>query len=133
MHAEASPAPPSPRGNLLLAALDEAEYQEVLPHLERMALPLGLSLYEPSAGMDYVLFPTDGIVSLLSVMGNGASGEIASTGNEGVVGAAAFMGGGTTPVRAIVQCAGHAYLMREKALKERLARQTDFTRLMLRY
>jgi len=126
-------APLTPRANLLLGALGESDYQEVLPHLERMALPLGLSLYEPSAGMDYVLFPTDGIVSLVSVMGNGASGEIASTGSEGVVGTSAFMGGGITPIRAIVLCAGHAYLLREKALREQLGRQTDLKRLLLGY
>lgn len=134
MQAQASPVmPSSPRRNLLLAALSEADYQQVLPHLERMALPLGLSLYEPSAHMDYLLFPTDGIVSLLSVTGNRASGAIASTGSEGVVGTPLFMGGGNTPVRAIVQCAGKAYLLRENALKNPLVRQTELKRLLLRY
>jgi CRP-like cAMP-binding protein len=134
MLAGASPArPASPRKNLLLGALSETEYQQVLPHLERRVLPLGRTLYESGARMDYLLFPTEGIVSLLTVMGDGATAEIASTGSEGVVGTSLFMGGGNTPSRAIVQSAGNAYLLRESALKEQLKRRSELKQMLLRY
>ena len=94
--------------NHLLAALPAADYERLLPHLERVPLPLGRAVYESGREQAYVYFPTDSIVSLLYVMEDGASAEIAVVGNEGVVGIALFMGGETTPSRAVVQSAGYA-------------------------
>src|SRR5436190_1448882 len=83
--------------------------RRISPNLEFASLPLGMGLYEPGSRLGYVYFLTEGIVSLLYVLKNGASAEIAVTGCEGVVGVSLFMGGETTPSRAVVQCAGHAY------------------------
>ncbi|MCJ7838781.1 MAG: Crp/Fnr family transcriptional regulator, partial [Burkholderiales bacterium] len=107
---------PSPRQNGLLAALPDAEYERVLPHLEPLPLELGRSIYESGSHQGYVYFPTDSIVSLLYVMEDGASAEIAIVGNEGVVGIALFMGGESTPSRAVVQSAGSGYRLRAGAL-----------------
>src|SRR5450631_3279709 len=93
----------TPKGNQLLAALPESTYQELIPFLEPVSLPLGLAVYESGAAQGYVYFPTNSIVSLLYVLADGASAEIAVTGNEGLVGIALFMGGETTPSRAVVQ------------------------------
>ncbi|MBK1724974.1 Crp/Fnr family transcriptional regulator [Thiocystis violacea] len=109
--------PARPRQNHLLAALPEGEYAHLTTELELVALPLGMALYEPGVELNHVYFPTDAIVSLLYVMENGASAEIAVVGNEGIVGIALFMGGGTVPNRAVVQSAGHAYRMKGRVLK----------------
>ena len=109
------PSPPAgepPRQNLLLAALPAADYARLLPHLEPVSLELGRALYESGGHQGYVFFPTNSIVSLLYVMENGASAEIAVVGNEGLVGIALFMGGESTPSRAVVQSAGHGYRLR---------------------
>ena len=123
----------SPKQNHLLAALPAAEYERLLPHLERLPLALGLALYESGSSQAYVYFPTDSIVSLLYVMEDGASAEIAITGNEGLVGIALFMGGETTPSRAVVQSAGHAYRLRASYLKEEFERGGPLQHLLLRY
>ena len=87
----------TPKQNRLLAALPAADYERLLPHLEQVPLALGRALYESGSEQDYVFFPTSSIVSLLYVMQDGSSAEIAVVGNEGVVGIALFMGGETTP------------------------------------
>jgi CRP-like cAMP-binding protein len=117
-----NPPPPSPRQNHLLAALPEGEYAHLSTELELVPLPLGIALYEPGVELNHVYFPTTAIVSLLYVMENGASAEIAVVGNEGIVGIALFMGGGTVPNRAVVQSAGHAYRMKGRVLKQEFAR-----------
>jgi CRP-like cAMP-binding protein len=123
----------SPRLNRLLAALPEPEWRRLLPHLELTALPLGHVLYESGTLLRHVYFPTTAIVSLLYVMEDGASAEIAIVGNEGVVGMALFMGGETTPSRGIVQSAGHAYRLPGRILKEEFGRAGPTQRLLLRY
>ncbi|MDH4289881.1 MAG: cyclic nucleotide-binding domain-containing protein, partial [Aquincola sp.] len=94
-----------PKDNHLLAALPTVEWERWQPLLERVDLPLGKVLYESGSTMSHVYFPTTAIVSLLYVMEDGASAEIAVVGNEGLVGIALFMGGQSTPSRAVVQSA----------------------------
>ncbi|MGA8050623.1 MAG: Crp/Fnr family transcriptional regulator [Burkholderiales bacterium] len=129
--AAASPHPPT--RNLLLAALPAGEYQRLLPHLEPVPLPLGWAVYESGGRMAHVYFPTEGIVSLLYVMENGSSAEIALTGNEGLIGISLFMGGGSTPSRAIVQSAGYAFRLGAKILHREFERGGDLQHLLLRY
>lgn len=122
-----------PRENRLLAVLPEEEYIRITPHLEPVALPLGKVLYESGGLLDWVYFPTDAIVSLLYVMENGASAEIAVVGNEGLVGIALFMGGLTMPNRAVVQSAGQAYRLKGTVLNQEFNRSGEFQHLLLRY
>jgi len=117
----------------LLAALPTAERGRVFPHLEFLPMPLGGVLYEPGDVLPYVYFPTDCIVSLLYMMADGASAEIAVVGNEGLVGVALFMGGETTSSRAIVQSAGGAYRLGGKKLKQEFHRDGQMQVLLLRY
>ncbi|MGB5835207.1 MAG: Crp/Fnr family transcriptional regulator [Thiohalocapsa sp.] len=117
-----APTPASPRQNHLLGALPEGEYEHLCTHLELVPLPLGRALYESGEGLSHVYFPTTAIVSLLYVMENGASAEIAVVGNEGIVGIALFMGGETVPNRAVVQSAGDAYRLKGQVLKREFAR-----------
>ena len=124
---------PSPKVNRLLAALPEKNYQALLPLLERVELPLGMALYESGAKQAHVYFPTSSIVSLLYVLEDGASAEIAITGNEGLVGIALFMGGETTPSRAVVQSAGEAYRLKAAVLKEQFERGGELQHLLLRF
>jgi CRP-like cAMP-binding protein len=112
----------TPCQNKLLAALPEDEYARLLPNLELIPMPLGQVLYESGEQMRYVYFPTDSIVSLLYVMEDGASAEIAVVGNEGLVGVSLFMGGETTPSRAVVQSNGHAYRLKAQLLKDEFGR-----------
>lgn len=125
--------PPYDPRNQLLALLPEDERARLLPQLERVALPLGKSLCESGGVMQHVYFPLDAIVSLLCVMENGASTEIAVVGNEGIVGVSLFMGGETTPSRAIVQSAGEAYRLKGQRLKDEFYRAGAMQRLLLRY
>lgn len=122
-----------PRQNHLLGALPDAEWQRWEPQLELVDLPLGRVLYESGAPMQYLYFPTDAIVSLLYVLENGASAEIAVVGFEGVVGVSVFMGGGSTPSRAVVQSAGRGYRLRADAVKAEFERAGPVMHLMLRY
>src|SRR3954466_14852525 len=124
---------PSPKVNRLLAALPEKNYQALLPLLERVQLPLGMALYESGAKQAHVYFPTNSIVSLLYVMEDGASAEIAVTGNEGLVGIALFMGGEAPPSRAVVQSAGEAYRLKGELLKREFERGAELQHLLLRY
>jgi CRP-like cAMP-binding protein len=121
------------RQNHLLAALAAEEFARLLPHLELIPMPLGEVLYEPGVKMHYVYFPTTAIVSLLYVMEDGASAEIAVAGNEGVVGISLFMGGESTTSRAVVQSAGHAYRLKAQLLKNEFVLAGPMQRLLLRY
>ena len=127
------PAPYHPPQNHLLAALPPAERERLYPHLELIAMPLGRVLYESGDTLLHVYFPLDSIVSLLYVMANGASAEISVVGNEGLIGVALFMGGETTPSRAIVQSAGHAYRLIGRRLKDEFNRHGELQQLLLRY
>jgi CRP-like cAMP-binding protein len=122
-----------PERNQLLAALSPDERDRLFPHLRLVTMPLGKVLYESGDVQRYVHFPTDSIVSLLYVMESGASAEVAVVGNEGVIGIALFMGGETTPSRAIVQSAGHAYRLIGQRLKDEFHRNGGMQLLLLRY
>ena len=124
---------PMPQHNHLLAALSTQTFERLEVDLELVTLPLGQSLYESGDALRHVYFPTDSIVSLLYVMENGASAEISVVGNEGLVGIAVFMGGESTPSRAIVQSAGHAYRLPGQHLKDEFNRHGELLLLMLRY
>ena len=125
--------PDNPLQNQLLASLPEAEWQRWLPQLERVELSLGKVLYESGSEMSYVYFPTDAIVSLLYVLESGSSAEIAVVGFEGLVGISIFMGGGSTPSRAVVQSAGVGFRLRADAIKGEFERSGPVMHLMLRY
>ena len=119
--------------NKLLAALPAKVYERLQPSLELVPLKLGASVYEAGGKQAYVYFPTDAIVSLLYVLKDGASAEIAVVGNEGLVGVSLFMGGETTPSRAVVQSAGHAYRLRSRLLKREFEYGGPLQHLLLRY
>ena len=121
------------KANRLLAALPDDGLQALQPFLEPVPLPLGMVVYESGGTQGYVYFPTSSIVSLLYVLADGASAEIAVTGNEGLVGIALFMGGETTPSRAVVQSAGHGYRLRAGVLKKVFEAGGDLQHLLLRY
>ena len=127
------PNAPNPRQNHLLAALPQPEGERLFPHLERVPLPLGEALYESGDRMNHVYFPTTAIVSLLYVLEDGASAEIAVVGNEGVVGIALFMGGETMPNRAVVQSEGYAYRLKGSLLTQEFNRSGPLQHLLLRY
>src|SRR5690349_23774337 len=122
-----------PRENRLLAALPDDDYQRLLPQLGNVSFALGEVVYEFGGQLDYVYFPTTAIVSLLYTMENGSSAEMGLTGNDGVVGIALFMGGGTMPNRAVVQSAGGAVKMKAKVLQDEFAKGGKFHYLLLRY
>jgi CRP-like cAMP-binding protein len=119
--------------NHLLAALPKAVREHWSPHLESVAFPLGQVLYESGATLSHVYFPTTAIVSLLYVMEDGASAEIAVVGNEGIVGISLFMGGESTPSRAVVQSAGKGFRLKAQALKDEFNRAGPVLHLLLRY
>jgi CRP-like cAMP-binding protein len=123
----------APGENHLLAALSETERERLYPHLRLVPLPLGKALYESGDVLRYVYFPLDCIVSLLYVLENGASAEISVVGREGLIGVALFMGGETTPSRAIVQSAGRAYRLDGQRLKDEFHRNGGLQLLLLRY
>ncbi len=127
------PGSNDPTLNLLLAALPPEEIGRWQAHLELVALDLGQVLYESGCPQSHVYFPTTAIVSLLYVTESGQSAEIAVVGNEGVVGIALFMGGDTTPNRAVVQSAGHGYRLTAQAIKSEFNRSTAVLHLLLRY
>ena len=122
-----------PRINHLLNALPAPDWARIQPELEPLDLRLGMSVYESGERQDYVLFPTTGIVSLLYVMADGASAEIAVVGNEGLVGVSLFMGGESTPSRAIVQSAGCGFRLRSRLMKDEFVRGGALQHLFLRY
>ncbi len=125
-------SPLDPRENHLVAALPDAEWQRWLPQLERVEMPLRQVLHESGSALDHVYFPTTSIVSLLYVMENGASAEIAVVGKEGIVGISLFMGGGSTPSRAVVQCAGQGFRLSAGIIKDAFNR-APVQHLLLRY
>ena len=122
-----------PRQNRLLAALPEPEWLRWQPLLERVDLPLGHVMYESGRTLGHVYFPTTAIVSMLYVMEDGASAEIAVVGHEGLVGISLFMGGESTPSRAVVQSAGEGWRLRAPAVKNEFERAGPVMHLLLRY
>ena len=122
-----------PQNNHLLGALPTDIYARLAPHLELVPMPLGKVIYESGVPISHVYFPTTAIVSLLYVMVDGASAEIAVVGKEGIVGVSLFMGTDTTPSRAIVQSAGHAYRLKGEVLKEEFSQSGPFQDLLLHY
>ena len=127
------PTPHTPKQNHLLAALPAAEFERLSPHLELIPMPLGEALYESGGRLQHVYFPTTSIVSLLYVMEDGASAEIAVVGNEGILGISLFMGGETTPSRAVVQSAGYGFRLKAQLLKDEFNRAGPVMHLLLRY
>ena len=127
------PAERDPKANRLLAVLPETEWERWLPQLEWVSLPLGQVLYESGTLQTHIYFPTTAIVSLLYVMESGASAEIAVVGNEGVVGISLFMGGESTPSRAVVQSAGQGYRLKASMIKDEFNRSGPVMHVLLRY
>lgn len=121
------------RGNQLLGALPDMEWSRWQPQLELVDLPLGKVLYESGSGMGHVVFPSTAVVSLLHVLENGASSEIAVVGHEGMVGVSLVMGGATTLSRAVVQSAGQGFRLRADAMQEAFGRSVPVRHLLLRY
>src|ERR1700693_3475043 len=126
-------SPHTPKQNYLLAALPAGDYARLLPDLELTPMPLGWAVDESGGHLDHMYFPTTSIVSLLYVMESGASAEIAITGNEGLVGISLFMGGESTPSRAVVQSAGSGYRLKASVLKKEFALGGNLQHLALRY
>jgi CRP-like cAMP-binding protein len=122
-----------PRRNQLLAALPHAQWDHWQPHLEPVELPLGSVLYESGGELSHVYFPTTAIISLLYILQSGASAEIAVVGHEGIVGVSLFMGGGSTPSRAIVQSAGDGFRLKANLMMEEFDRAGPVLHLLLRY
>jgi CRP-like cAMP-binding protein len=123
----------NPCQNHLLAAMPVEIFDQISVHLELFAMPLGLVLYESGDLLNHVFFPTTAILSMHYIMENGASAEIAGVGNEGVLGASLFMGGNSTPSRAIVQTGGYGYRLKGRLMMEQFNRAGPMMRLMLRY
>jgi CRP-like cAMP-binding protein len=126
-------ADPDPRENHILAALPPEGAARLFPQLKLVKMPLGMSVYESGDVQRFIYFPTNSIISLLYVLRDGASAEIAVVGKEGAVGVALFMGGEGTPSRAVVQSAGFAYKLSSRALKEEFDRHGHMLQLLLRY
>jgi CRP-like cAMP-binding protein len=128
-----TPTPSTPRQNLLLAALPHAVYERLLPDLELVPMSLGEIVYTSGSELPYLHFPTTCIISLVYVMANGASAEIAVTGFEGLVGIAVFLGGHTTPNQAVVQSEGHAYRIRASVVRHEFEQGGTLQHLLLLY
>jgi CRP-like cAMP-binding protein len=126
-------APASPLQNHLLAALPKAVYERLLPNLESVPMPLGQVLYSSGGELSYLYFPTTCVVSLVYVMANGASAEIAVTGCEGVLGISLFLGGHTTSNQAVVQIGGQAYRTSAKVIKQEFDQGGPLQHLLLLY
>jgi CRP-like cAMP-binding protein len=124
---------PPPEQNHLLAALPSAERARIFPHLEFVDLQLGTVLYESGDQLRHIYFPVDAIVSLLYVMEDGSSAEIAVVGNDGAIGIALFMGGATTTNRAIVQSAGSGWRLTQARITEEFNRHAEMLHVLLRY
>jgi CRP-like cAMP-binding protein len=122
-----------PERNQILRALPAAERERLFPHLQRVPMPLGAVIYESGARLRHIYFPTDSIVSLLYVLKDGASAEIAVVGNDGAVGVSLFMGGESTPSRAVVQSAGSAFRLSRTRLKQEFERHGSLLTVLLRY
>jgi CRP-like cAMP-binding protein len=124
---------PDPCDNRILDALPAAERRRLFPHLKLVPMPLGMVLYEPGVMLRHIYFPTNCIVSLLYVMNDGASASMAVVGNDGAIGVSLFMGGETTPSRAIVQSAGFAYRLTGKRLRLEFNLHGQTLHVLLRY
>jgi CRP-like cAMP-binding protein len=127
------PPKQDPNQNHLLAALLDAEFDRISSHLESIPLRLGDVLCESGGKLDYVVFPTTAIISLHYLLENGGSSEIAGVGNEGMLGVSLFMGGGSTPSRAVIQTGGFGYRLPVRILMEEFNRAGPVMRLLLRY
>ena len=127
------PSTPHPEENHILAALPAPERDRLFPHLRPVEMPLGRAVYESGAALRHIYFPASCIISLLYVLEDGSSAEIAVVGNEGAIGVALFMGGETTPSRAIVQSAGVAYRLTGRRLKDEFRRHGQMLHVLLRY
>jgi CRP-like cAMP-binding protein len=127
------PQVPTPQSNQILRALPEAERARLFPHLQLVRLKLGAVLYEPGARLRHIYFPANCIVSLLYVLESGASAEIAVVGREGAVGVSLFMGGESTPSRAVVQSEGVAWRLTRARLRGEFTRHGQMLHLLLRY
>lgn len=127
------PSAHSPHQNHLLDALAAPDRERIYPHLKLVPMPLEEVIYEPGEEMQHAYFPTDSIVSLMYITADGSSAEIALVGNDGIVGVPLFMGGESTPSRAIVQSPGHAYRIVARKLKAEFHRNGDLQHLLLRY
>jgi CRP-like cAMP-binding protein len=125
--------PNSPSGNGLLSALPSEEYQIFVPSLQSVSLSLGEVIYDSGGHLDYIYFPTTSVVSLLYTMKDGSTAEMGLVGNDGVVGVALFLGGDTTPNRAVAQIAGYAYRLKAAILLREFSRGGVFQHLLLRY
>lgn len=121
------------RQNHLLAALSESEFRRISPHLRLVHLELGDVLHEPGKRSTYLYFPISAIISLVYLLHDGGTAEIAVVGREGVVGIAAFMGGGSTPNQAVVELAGDSYRLPAKVVQEEFFRAQDLQRILLSY
>ena len=128
-----SPVVHSTTQNHILAAFPTAEYERLAPHLELVPMPLGQVLSESGAQLNHVYFPTTAIISMIYVLEDGASAEIAVVGNEGILGISIFMGGETTPSRAVVRSAGFGYRLKADLLRQEFNRAGPVLRLLLRY
>lgn len=124
---------PDPKQNLILSALPDTDYERLLPHLEFIEMPLGWKLSEPGDHMNFMYFPTSGIVSLIYDLENGASSEVALVGNEGLVGISIFMGGDSMPYSTVVQSRGFAYRLSRKIMKREFALGGQLQHLSLLY
>jgi CRP-like cAMP-binding protein len=131
--AQPLPTAQEPTYNRLLSLLPPDAQRRVFPHLKRVKLPLGRVVYEAGQSVSHVYFPTDSIVSLLYVMLDGASAEISVVGQEGIVGIAVFMGGESTPSRAVVQSGGSAFTLPATELRKEFHAHVEMRTLMLRY
>ena len=127
------PPTPHPLENRVLNALPQNERDRLFPHLKLVPMPLGMVLYESGTTLRHIYFPTNSIVSLLYQLADGASAEIAVVGNEGAIGVALFMGGETTPSRAIVQSGGYAFRLTGVRLKQEFNRHGEMLHILLRY
>ena len=121
------------KNNQLLATLSDAVWERLLPNFELVTMPLGQVLYESGVTLSHVYFPTTAIVSLLYVLENGASAEIAVVGNDGIVGISLFMGGESTPSRAVVQSAGSGFRLKAQVMKDEFQRAGPVMHVLLRY
>jgi CRP-like cAMP-binding protein len=124
---------PSPRQNHLLESLPESDFIRIQPILELVSMPLGQVIYESGEPQGYVYFPSSAIVSLLYVLGNGSTAEIAIVGNEGALGVSLYMGGETTTHQAIVQIAGYGYRIKANQLKQEFNRAGPLMNMLLLY
>ncbi len=124
---------PEPSANRLLGALSPAEQARIFPHLQLVQMPLGKVIYESGGTLRHVYFPINSIISLLYVLEDGASAEIALVGHEGLVGVSLFMGGDTTPSRAVVQSAGAAYRLPARRMQDEFHEDSTIQALLLRY